>query len=251
MTHFGDDVFVGGAKGTPTPGVSEGDSASGYGVGPIGRCFLWDLLPLAKQVNNLALAQELAGAGALTLTPGTGVTRLANSRGETVLQLDCPRAVSITGISGTAAGILTVVGYDYTGQKMSEAITFAGDAITAEGKKAFHQILSASFSAASVETISVGTTDIFGVPVRITDKGYMATVKWDDALSQNAGTLVKADQTDPATTTTGDVRGTYLPTTGADGVRRLISLIALPAIASGPNATRKGAYGANQNLYNQ
>jgi hypothetical protein len=54
--------------------------------------------------------------------------------------------------------------------------------------------------------------------------------------------------TNPATTTTGDVRGTFLPTTAADGVKRLVMTIALPAIAVGPNATRIGAVGVNQNL---
>jgi hypothetical protein len=51
-----------------------------------------------------------------------------------------------------------------------------------------------------------------------------------------------------ATTTTGDVRGTYLPSSAPDGVKRLVMTIALPAIAVGPNATRIGALGVNQNL---
>ena len=51
-----------------------------------------------------------------------------------------------------------------------------------------------------------------------------------------------------ATTTTGDVRGTYVPATASDGICRTVMGILLPAIAVGPNATRVGALGVNQNL---
>ena len=52
--------------------------------------------------------------------------------------------------------------------------------------------------------------------------------------------------TNPATSTTGDVRGTYTPSTATNGVRRLVLSLAVPAIAVGPNATRIGALGVNQ-----
>jgi len=59
--------------------------------------------------------------------------------------------------------------------------------------------------------------------------------------------LVVAD-TATATTTTGDVRGTFSPSSAPNGIRRLVLGIMLPAIAAGPNATRIGAFGVNQNL---
>jgi hypothetical protein len=49
-----------------------------------------------------------------------------------------------------------------------------------------------------------------------------------------------------ATTSTGDVRGTFTPTTASDGIKRLVMTIALPGIAVGPNATRVGALGVTQ-----
>jgi hypothetical protein len=52
--------------------------------------------------------------------------------------------------------------------------------------------------------------------------------------------------TTPATSTTGDVRGTYVPSTATNGVKRLVVVIALPGIAAGPNATRTGALGVTQ-----
>jgi hypothetical protein len=50
----------------------------------------------------------------------------------------------------------------------------------------------------------------------------------------------------PATTTTGDVRGTFSPSNAPDGIKRLVIGIMLPAIAVGPQATRTGALGVTQ-----
>ncbi len=75
---------------------------------------------------------------------------------------------------------------------------------------------------------------------------------WMDDLVANAtaypGPAAVAAVATTATTTTGDVRGTYVPSSATDGTRRLVMAIALPAIAAGPNATRAGGYGVNQNL---
>jgi len=116
---------------------------------------------------------------------------------------------------------------------------------TVSGKKAFYQIASVAASGGSVVTVAVGTTDILGAPLRITDRGYVARAGWDNTLAEDAGTMTVA-ATLTATTTTGDVRGTYLPSSAADGIKRLVMGIALPAIAVGPNATRVGALGVTQ-----
>ena len=67
-------------------------------------------------------------------------------------------------------------------------------------------------------------------------------------MARDAGTFAAADTTSPATTTTNDVRGTYVPSSAPDGAKRLVMGILLPALAVGPNATRIGALGVNQNL---
>jgi hypothetical protein len=143
---------------------------------------------------------------------------------------------------------VTVTGYDYYGQAMSEVIaTGTVQSTTVNGKKAFYQILSASISGALGATIAIGTTDILGIPVRVFNVAYVASVKSNSALAQDAGTFVAAD-TATATTTTSDVRGTYVPATASNGIVRTVMGILLPAIAVGPNATRIGALGVNQNL---
>ena len=217
------------------------------GVGPLGRVYIWDSVPQALVANNIAASQTPAAAGSLTLTAGTSVRSVVLSNGSTVLQLDCPRAVSVTtGAGSPTTRNFTVSGYDVYGQAMSEVIASSGSASTAvNGKKAFYQISGITVSGGTVVAITVGTTDILGCPVRILDNGYIVHAGYNNTLADNAGTAVAA-VTATATTTTGDVRGTFVPASATDGIKRLVLTIALPAIAVGPNATRTGAFGVTQ-----
>jgi hypothetical protein len=231
-----------------TNALLENPSPMSVGVGPLGRIYVWDVVPQAKLTTNI-VAAAITTAASLTLAAGAGVTSTLLSNGTTVLQLDCPRAVSTTTGAGSPTSVnITVTGFDYYGQAISEVIaTGTVASTTVNGKKAFFQISSVVSSGASVVTVAVGTTDILGAPLRITDRGYVTRAGWDNTLAEDAGTMTPA-ATLTATTTTGDVRGTYLPSSAADGVKRLVMTIALPAIAVGPNATRIGALGVNQNL---
>ena len=216
------------------------------GVGPLGRIYVWDTVPQALVANNIAATQTPAAAGAVTLTAGTSVKSVVTLNG-TVLQLDVPRAVSVTTGAGTpTARNFTVSGYDYYGQAMSEVIASSAVASTAvNGKKAFYQISGITVSGGTVVAITIGTTDILGIPVRVTDAGYIARAGYNNTLAADAGTFAAA-ATATATTTTGDVRGTYVPSAATDGIKRLVMGILLPAIAVGPNATRVGALGVTQ-----
>lgn len=250
MPQFSDDLFLGAAQtymGTNSNSNLGDPSPMDLGVGPVGRIYVWDTVPLTKGAANIAAAS--AYSAAITLTAGTGTTSVVLSDGSTAVQLDVPRAVSVGIGAGTITNRnVTITGYDYYGQKMSEVIaTGTTQSTTVEGKKAFYQITSASVSGAVGATISLGTTDIFGSPVRFSNKGYIARCGWNDTLAENAATVVVADAT-TATTTTGDVRGTVAPSSAADGSKRLVVGILLTAIQAGPNATRAGALGVNQNL---
>ena len=214
------------------------------GIGPVGRIYVWDVVPQAAVTNNIAASQTAAAAGAVTLTAGTSAKSVVRNDGTTVIQLDLPRAIKVN--CSTTARAFTVSGYDYYGQPMSEVITVsvAGTAVT--GKKAFYQVSGATI-AGSATAVVIGTSDKLGLPVRVFNVAYIASVKSNDTLAQDAGTFVAAD-TATATTTTGDVRGTYTPATASDGIVRTVMGILLPGIAVGPNATRVGAIGVNQNL---
>jgi len=251
MPQFSDDLFLGAAQTYMGVNINNplGDPAPmDLGVGPLGRIYVWDVVPLTKQTNNIALSQSAVSTQ--TLTAGTGTTSVVRPDGNTVVQLDCPRAVSITLAAGSPVNKnYTITGYDYYGQPMSEVIaTGTTGGVTINGKKAFYQVLSASLSGATSVAISLGTTDILGIPVRITDRGYIDNVGWNNVLAEDAATIVVADTTSPATTGTGDVRGTLTPSSAADGTKRLVAAVLLPGLAVGPNATRLGALGVNQNL---
>lgn len=257
-------AFVSGTGGTGTYTVSASQTAGSttmyaqgnallgdpspmsLGVGPLGRIYVWDVIPQALAANNIATTQTPAAAGSITLTAGAGVTSVTTNNG-TVLQLDVPRAVSVTtGAGSPTSRNFTVSGYDYYGQPMSEVIASSGTASTAvNGKKAFYQISGVTVSGGTVVAITIGTTDILGLPVRVTNVAYIASVKTNSTLAQDTGTFVAA-ATATATTTTGDVRGTYVPGTASDGINRTVMGILLPAIAVGPNATRVGALGVTQ-----
>ena len=215
------------------------------GVGPLGRIYVWDIVPQALVASNIAAVQTTSST--IALTAGTSVKSITTAGGVTVLQLDCPRAVSIVSGTGTLTNRnVTVSGYDYYGQPMSEVIaTGTVQSTTVAGKKAFFQITSATISGALGATIAIGTTDVLGIPVRVFNVSYVASVKSNSTLAQDAGTFVAAD-TATATTTTGDVRGTYTPATASNGIVRTTMGILLPAIAVGPNATRVGALGVTQ-----
>jgi hypothetical protein len=246
MAQFSDDLFLGTAEtymglnsalGNPSP--------MGLGVGPLGRIYVWDSVPVAAATNNIATASVYTST--VTLTAGTGTTSVVRQDGVTVVQLDVPRAVATTtGAGSPTTRNVTISGFDVYGQPMSEVIaTGAVASTTVNGKKAFFQIRSITISGSPVVTVAVGTTDILGSPVRITNAGYISRAGWDNTLAEDAGTFVAAVTT-AATTTSGDVRGTYDPSSACDGVKRLVVGILLPAIAVGPQATRTGALGVTQ-----
>jgi len=217
------------------------------GVGPLGRLYIWDTVPVVLNGANICASQTPATAGALTLltTSTLGGRYVQRADSTNVVQLDVPRAVSIFLTAGGTARTYTVAGFDIYGTAMSENILTVANATTS-GKKAFFQIASVTgLVGGSTTAVTVGTTDILGIPIRITDLGYIQHIGYNNTLADAAGTPLVADQA-TATTTTGDVRGTYLPASATDGIKRLVMSIAVPAIACGPNATRLGALGVTQ-----
>ena len=234
---------------TSTTMYASGNSGLGdpspmeVGVGPLGREYVWDVIPQTLQSGNVAASQTASAAGNLTLTAGTSAKSFVRNDGTTVIQLDCARALTVN--CSTTARAFTVSGYDYYGQAMSEVITVATAGTAVTGKKAFYQVSNVAIAGSATACV-VGTSDKIGIPLRIFDAGYVTRVGWANTLANDTGTFVAADMTNPATSTTGDVRGTYTPSSATNGQNRLVMLIALPGIATGPNATRTGALGVTQ-----
>lgn len=243
MPQFSDDLYLGPV--VRGGALSDGPSPMERGIGPMGRVYVFDVVPLTLQASGLATAQAVAAAGNLTLTAGTGVTTSVVN-GEKRYVLDTPRCITIDSSgAGDTTQTATVYGYDLYGQPMTETIAFNGTT-EVSGTKAFKSVTRIAVSAALAGNANAGFNDKLGLPVRVTDAGYIVSVKWAGVLAADAGTFAAADTTSPATTTTDDVRGTYIPSSAANGSRRLVMTIAVPAIGCGPNATRVGALGTTQ-----
>lgn len=126
------------------------------------------------------------------------------------------RTVSLTANAGATGQAVTVRGYDVYGQPMSEVITVVGGS-TVNGKKAFKYIASVTPAVTDGgHTISAGTTDVMGVNFRSDFWEYMDIFMAGQFVSVSTGWTV-ADATLPATSVTGDVRGTYTLQTASNG----------------------------------
>jgi len=181
----------------------------------------------------------------LTSVTSTSATLITTAGAAVVTTAGTPTGLTYT--LGVAPQTATISGYDYYGQAMTQAITTSSAVSTAVNTtKAFYQITSISIGGATGTALTVGTTDVLGLPVRAIDGAYIVNAGYNNVAGFDAGTWVKADMTNPATSTTGDVRGTYVPSSAPDGTKRLVMAIAIPAIGSGPNSTRQGTLGVTQ-----
>ena len=140
--------------------------------------------------------------------------------------------------SAANATALTVDGWDYLGQPMSETVTLAG-ATPVIGNKAFKYIRQVTYVAAAV-TLSIGTSTKLGLPYKT------IRVEWEtaDQIVAAAGTLAAPVLTDPQVVTSGDPRGTYIPTTTPNGV--IIITAALDCINDVNAAGNGGLHGIAQ-----
>ena len=220
MTHFSDGVRAG--RNFANNGTA---NQPGVYMSPIN---VYDVVPVALDADGICAQQTLGGAGNALLNG-------ALASGGTVT-LDVPRNV-VVDAAGAATAVLTITGTDAYGIPMSEAITLNGTTAVA-GKKAFKTITRVAASAAATDFF-VGTGDIFGLPIRANSRNYVLTA-WNGAFV-TTGTFAAADATSPATTTTGDVRGTYAVPDAADAVKRLTVWVFVA-----DDDTQTGLYGVAQ-----
>ena len=227
MTHFSDGLAIGGAFTNPIVG-----SQGGFGIQTSQSCLL-DIVPLTKNASAYAALQTPA-ASAIALAAGTGVSAVVVNN-VTRFTADAERCVTITS-GGNDTGITFLVsGYNSYGQPQTQTIT-GGSGATVTTKKAFQSIVSVVPSGSVASTVTVGTADTFGLPIRTIDKGYVSTLAWNGGLN-DSGTFVVADQTSPATSLTGDTCGTYAPSSSSNGTSRLVVelIVSVAQSAAGPS----------------
>lgn len=205
-THFADGLSIG-----------RDDSYGSQGVAQLGpNVVTYDITPATLDRDGFAAAQQLGAAGDLTLngalvSSGVGVA-------------DVPRAVGLFSAADLSAITFTVYGYDGLGQKTRESLAGPNNSTVAT-LKAFKKVNRIAASAAVGSNVEAGTVDKFGLPRRVENIGQIAHVGWAGALARDASTVVAAVTTSPATGTTGDPRGTIIPSSAANGSRRLYLLL--------------------------
>jgi hypothetical protein len=223
MTHFSDGVRAGRNFANNGTAIQPGVFMSPINV--------YDIAPVALSATAVAAAQAVAAAGNLTINGASATAGVAT--------LDVPRTLSIVSTgAGDTTQVVTITGTDTYGIAMSEAITFNGTT-TVAGKKAFKTVTRVAISAALAGNGSVGSGDIFGLPIAAGHRGYVQTA-WGGAFV-TTGTFAAAVTTSPATTTTGDVRGTFAVPDAANGTKRLT----LWVYVESPD-TQTGLYGVTQ-----
>lgn len=248
MTHFSDDLFLGGPDGGPDAfslfRTANGDPTRQQGVGPMGRTTVLNIIPATLEAANLAALQAPTSGVPLVLTAAAGITTALapDGSGATVYVLDAARCVSLFSGSNLSAINFLVTGYDFYARKQTQLITGPNNS-TVNSLKAFQSVLSVVPQGTSASTVSVGTSDIFGLPFYCPDAGYIFSSRWAGVLADNLGTLVIGSVA-VATNLTGDTRGTYAQAGAAsNGVNRLVICMHLDGTQCGPNALLTNAIG--------
>jgi hypothetical protein len=199
---------------------------------PIGRGNLW---------NNLSPPSTQYGpatpvANAVANHVAAGMFRIFDPLG--AISRNVGIATSVT--TGAAGGVFLVSGWDIYNQAMTERITVAAaTTLVAYGKKAFKYIASVvpQFTD-TTGTYSVGIGDTFGFPMRMDRYEYL-NYAWAGTNNLNSTGFTAPDLTNPAISTTGDVRGTLqvssngvgtgvTTATVSNGLRRLFITQTIP-----------------------
>jgi hypothetical protein len=194
--------------------------------------------------------QTISGTGRVgTLDPG-GVSAWPWVKAGCVALMDptqsSSRAVQIVSSSASDTSAFSVVlrGYDIYGNPMTESVALNGTTI-AYGKKAWKHLVSYSITKSGGGTtsgnITIGTSNVFGLPLRSDFFEYITEYYAAAFISSNGSTnplWTIADSTNPATTTSGDVRGTIQvgslgggtsTATAPNGSNRLAVFMSVPA----------------------
>ena len=222
--------FVNGSTAVKFYPASAPLTGGGYGVATQGSTANSGQAALVNAVTaSITVASQPPVVGVANYYSVSAAIAAAGSAVLAATQADVPR--NVVG-AWTTSSTVTVTGTDYYGQPQTEAQT--GTAFT--GKKAFATITSITSSAA-VTAATFGTGNVLGLPFR-TSSGDIMPAMFNDAA--DAGTFVPPDLTLPATSATGDVRGTYAPAGTLNGAK-FLSILLKPADPS----TQVGSFGVS------
>lgn len=152
------------------------------------------------------------------------------------------RNVQIQSVGNDSTATFLVSGADFYGYPQTERITGANVG-TAQGKKAFKFVYSITPAGTlSGSNVSAGQGDVYGLPLRADQFGYVYIIYNGTTVTANTGFTV-ADTTNPATSTTGDVRGTYAVQSASNGTKRLEISVSPNIVALNTTPLSNGMFG--------
>ncbi len=179
---------------------------------------------IATAVSNGVCASQSVLSGIASLINGSLATA-------SVATFATPRNVVA---AWTNTAVCTVVGTDEYGSIVTES-SASGTSMT--GKKAFKTITAVTFNA-DVTGATVGSGVVIGLPVRVDLNGLLVMLMDSAATTV---TFAAAVTTDPATATTGDVRGTVVFASAPNASRAYALLVKIADPSS-----KLGSYGILQ-----
>ncbi len=121
----------------------------------------------------------------------------------------------------TTTAVMTVTGKDFEGNTMSEA---SASGTTMTGKKAFATVTKVEVSV-DVTSATVGTGDVLGTGCYVGENDA-AILELEDGVDGTSVNFTKGVDT-AATTTTGDVRGTWNPNGTLNGALNFVCYVAV------------------------
>lgn len=211
MSHLG-----GGLQGQPKISGKTGPLRQG---GMVWMSFI----PATLDRDGICAAQQVA-IGADFLLNGALVS---NGRASINPSGGYGRCVGVYSAADTSGDTVTVYGFSVDGDPLVETIAGPNNGTTA-GKKAFGVVTRVKANTAVTDDIEIGTIDVFGLPAYLPDLAKVVRVGWTQTLADNAATVAIGITTNPATATTGDIRGTVTPSSAANGTRELTFVMIEP-----------------------
>lgn len=185
--------------------------------------------PVVGTGTQVSASQSVGAAGSALLNgtylnnvPGSSTQTVGGNVYTGVIVPDVPRNVVA---AWTTASVVKVSGFDVYGQAMTEQ---SASGTTFTGRKAF-AIITGITSTAAVTGFTAGFGNVLGLPFT-TQSGDFLSPMFNDAA--DAGTFVARDYTTPATSTTGDPRGTYTPAGTLNGAKFVAAILKVVDTAS-------------------
>jgi hypothetical protein len=181
----------------------------------------------SNAINHTQPQQFSLGAPAANAVLKAGIIANAAIGTVTAVDLIVPEPYGRTliftpsGDPGSAGGQIDWRGFDYLGQPILQRVGGVnGSSTPIVGLKAFKRIVSARVVTVSTNAVtwSITSGDALGLPYR----GDVTWAREGGVMVAVAAQFVPGVTTDPATSASGDPRGTYNPTIALDGTKEII-----------------------------